>query len=706
MSALNERSISILIKLITLEKPLSFSDISDEFKVSERSIRNDIDSLISYLDKKNLKSSIDITKGSLNISNPKFKCELNKVLYNMPVSDVILSNNTRIICISMLIVTCTGYITIEEMCNYLFVSKTTIVDDLKKVKSEFKKFNLNLKSTVRGFKLVGGEFGKRIFIKSKLLSIKYDWILNDFGLELPITKWILSSIFSHTSNSECLLLINKTLSKIQNAMDHDFSDILINELRICLLLQINRIKGNHSVNFHKNQLDDFMLLKEYSVLKNELVSIFNSMKIELNESEIVFFIINLLGGSNISSMKENFENQYDIQIMTLDLLYKITDSLGIIFNSEFKIIINLINHMKSMIFRMKFELQLENPLLDDIKSNYKSIFEEVKKYIKPFETYSNAKITEDEVGFVTLYFAILFEQSTKETRFSSTPKVILVCNYGIGTANLLLSRLTFMYDINIVAVVSVSRFLDMKITNEIDLIISTIKLPSNSTGNIPNIVVDALLKQNNIEILDRLLKRKVNINNDKLIDVIKMSCHVVNEKQLRRDLNTFLTRGAVEAERKEIPMLRDVMKPELVALDYEATNWEDAVNKSGELLLQNGYIKESYIESMIETVKEVGPYIVISKGIALPHSRAISNVNKIGISMVRLLNPIEFGNKQNDPVKLVFAICSVDNNSHLKALQGLAELLMNPENVDYLNSEKDIYKVIEFIKERDAQNEN
>ena len=58
-----------------------------------------------------------------------------------------------------------------------------------------------------------------------------------------------------------------------------------------------------------------------------------------------------------------------------------------------------------------------------------------------------------------------------------------------------------------------------------------------------------------------------------------------------------------------------------VALRLKVDRWEDAVRAAGRMLLDCGAVEERYIEAMVETAKDLGPYIVIAPGIAIPHAR-------------------------------------------------------------------------------------
>lgn len=145
-------------------------------------------------------------------------------------------------------------------------------------------------------------------------------------------------------------------------------------------------------------------------------------------------------------------------------------------------------------------------------------------------------------------------------------------------------------------------------------------------------------------------------------------------------------------------MLSDVLKKEYVKLNVECKDWIEAVKESGKILLENNVITNEYIEEAIKGVKELGPYIVITKGVALPHATNKVGVNKTGISLITLKEPVEFGNIDNDPVYYVFMLATTDMDSHLSALSSLSELLSQKEFFETLKNSKNVQSVIDYIK--------
>lgn len=135
--------------------------------------------------------------------------------------------------------------------------------------------------------------------------------------------------------------------------------------------------------------------------------------------------------------------------------------------------------------------------------------------------------------------------------------------------------------------------------------------------------------------------------------------------------------------------LSNLLSRKTISLNVEVDNWEEAVRTSGNLLIQAGSIKPAYVEAMIESVKTNGAYIVIAPGVAIPHASPSESVLEPCMSLVTLKNPVDFGNENNDPVKLVIAFGTVDNKAHVKALSKLARILGDQEKLDGLfNAEK------------------
>ena len=129
----------------------------------------------------------------------------------------------------------------------------------------------------------------------------------------------------------------------------------------------------------------------------------------------------------------------------------------------------------------------------------------------------------------------------------------------------------------------------------------------------------------------------------------------------------------------------------------KAADWREAIKAAGSILVEVGSCTEAYIDQMITAVEELGPYIVITPHVALAHARPSADIKKADMSLVVLDEAVEFGSQANDPVKLVFAFCATDNESHLEKLGYLAQRL-NPETIEQLSNVKGVDEVLAILK--------
>jgi len=111
-------------------------------------------------------------------------------------------------------------------------------------------------------------------------------------------------------------------------------------------------------------------------------------------------------------------------------------------------------------------------------------------------------------------------------------------------------------------------------------------------------------------------------------------------------------------------------------------SWEEAVQVSAQPLLNGGQIAQSYIDGMIESVKEHGPYIVIAPNIALPHARPETGSIEIGYSVMKLEKPVSFLDDGSADASLFIALSCVDSNTHVEMLQEIVIILSDPVKHD------------------------
>lgn len=124
-------------------------------------------------------------------------------------------------------------------------------------------------------------------------------------------------------------------------------------------------------------------------------------------------------------------------------------------------------------------------------------------------------------------------------------------------------------------------------------------------------------------------------------------------------------------------LLKELVEKNRVAFYEKFPTWEEAVVASCKTLLVDGSIEQSYVDSVVNCIKEFGPYIIIAPHIAIPHSqKGAVGVNDTAIAFMKVEEPVHF--QENNPEKdarLFFTLAAIDNDKHFANMQKLAELL-------------------------------
>lgn len=139
-------------------------------------------------------------------------------------------------------------------------------------------------------------------------------------------------------------------------------------------------------------------------------------------------------------------------------------------------------------------------------------------------------------------------------------------------------------------------------------------------------------------------------------------------------------------------------KENRIKLNVEAKTWEEAIYKAAEILEEDGVIKPSYKDAIIESTKKTGPYYVITKGVAMPHARPEDGVIKSGFCFLKLKEGVYFGSKENDPVKYIFMVAMENNEKHIEFIQFLSDLMENEEFYKAVDENRPIEEIKNFFK--------
>ena len=148
-----------------------------------------------------------------------------------------------------------------------------------------------------------------------------------------------------------------------------------------------------------------------------------------------------------------------------------------------------------------------------------------------------------------------------------------------------------------------------------------------------------------------------------------------------------------------VSLLQDLLSEDNVSFHYPAETWEDVIRHGGQLMVDAGFTEPTYTEAMIDVVRDMGPYIVLAPGLAMPHARPEMGAKQVGTALVTLEKPIDFGSPENDPVSVAVFLCAPNKEEHIQLLTDIATLFEDEEFLDASANFESIEDVQQFLSE-------
>jgi PTS system mannitol-specific IIA component/PTS system ascorbate-specific IIA component len=133
-----------------------------------------------------------------------------------------------------------------------------------------------------------------------------------------------------------------------------------------------------------------------------------------------------------------------------------------------------------------------------------------------------------------------------------------------------------------------------------------------------------------------------------------------------------------------------------IRIEESVPTWQQAIHLAALPLLQNGFITENYITSMIENVEKLGPYIVIMPGFAMPHSKTEDGVISAGVSLLKLRKSVLF--PEDNEVSLLMVLAADGANAHVDMIGDLLDVLTEGDALQRLFHANDEAEILSCLK--------
>jgi activator of the mannose operon (transcriptional antiterminator) len=658
----------LLVELLNRTVPITITDLANLFNKTGRTMRNYLDEIQDEYKEFRIEIVRKTNVGVYITMDDKDKEELLNLLEKDKVgsfqADNFSSKYRQVYILKTLFEDKFSY-TIQMFADDLYCSKSTIVNELVHVQAWVERYNLILqRKQNQGLWIEGDEKDYRRAFKDLIDDIQDkeqevdDFIVSDVELDYRIDIVDYEKIKNMFPKIN-LYTIQRIIQEAEKELGLYFTDQAFLNLITHMAITIERLKNHKSVSSTENYFESLKKEREYTVARWVVNELTKEFKVNFPEEEIGYISIHMMG----AKIQEHYDAEessaiienYDVEFtdMAKSIIAMSSEILNVDLTKDEGLLTRLALHLRPTVMRLKYGLRLTNPILTRIKEEYTNIFGVAWACNSIFENKFGVTINEDEVGYLVLHLALSVD------KIRSKIKTIIVCSSGIGTSQLVASKLVKKFDNLDITHILPYNLLSQKIIEEADLIITTIR---NIKKAEKIVYISALVNENDYS----------NITN--------------TIKSLKRDGLGVTLSNSEDVKELDDKCQESILGKELCFLDSDISDFPQAIIYYGKLMEKRGYAKIGFHEDILKREKIGSTYI--GKGIAIPHAKDVF-VNKSKICIVKFTKPITW---QGNKVDVIFILCLKfnDANNTKNFFKKFYSLLENDEMISQIKNAQSI----------------
>lgn len=333
-----------------------------------------------------------------------------------------VTSSERVLYILAFLLNRDDYIKLEELCDFLYISRNTLTADLKKVEYIMNIYHLLLeRKSNYGILVIGKEIDKRICLANSLVK-RSGIMLKDYKKQQEQQK------------------IGDIILEVINKYKMRISEISLESLIIHTYIALGRIRRKFSIEISREKIEKLVGEEAMMASKDISVLLEERMQVVLGEDETAYLALHLGAKLSSNSFKKYGTNVVisgeidELVLCMIDTVYK---GFKIDFRDNLELRMSLNQHMVPFNIRMQYAIPLKNPLIQEIKKEYAFAYTIAATACTVLNEYYKTNIVEDEIGYFAMLFALALEKKDKKIEKKN---ILVVCASGKGTTQLFIYK--------------------------------------------------------------------------------------------------------------------------------------------------------------------------------------------------------------------------------------------------------------------------
>ena len=352
----------------------------------------------------------------------------------------------------------------------------------------------------------------------------------------------------------------------------------------------------------------------------------------------------ILSANKVRFSKSTTVVNQDVSEIADQLIQNMESILSITLSDDEELRESLLNHIGPLLFRLEHGIRIANPMIEDIKSEFRNMFDLTWLAVETISDVRFRKISDDEVGFLMLYF----QNAVEEKRISR--RILIVCPNGVVASNIIANRIEgVLPKLDIIEVSSIDKAKQYDLS-EFSFVVTTVDIPQLS---IPVVKVSMLVSEEDLRKIQRIYESVKN-----------------NEEESGKGEKIF----------------REFLPVNNIYFSRNECTREEVIDRVCTDLESRGYTQKEFRSALLAREATGGtdtPY-----GGAIPHG-AVKYVNQTALA-IWITNY-----KVN--VAVFLALSEKDIRRSRQIINAVSELVMNKNNIQKLAASDSMDEVVREI---------
>ena len=389
------------------------------------------------------------------------------------------------------------------------VSEATISSDLQDVEEWLKKYELYVvRKPGSGISVEGSEENYRRAIRAFISENIDTRIVRDSYEDTDrMTEYyeaLKKSNIGQVLNEDIVRRVMDCIMGVDNPRIHSLTENSYVGLVIHISIAVNRILKNEVIEADNRWkvVED----EDYRLARAIVRELEEEFEIQIPPVELSYICLHIKGAKHEKIRWDSpdggeIENR-EIQQLVNMMIDVFDSEKAFLLKQDDEFIQGLLAHLQPTLIRIVRGMQIRNPVLEDIKTNYPDIFSRCQNVAKVLEQATGKKVPEEETGFLTVHFGAAMVRLEGRNEQLRKVHVGVVCSSGIGISRLMAAKLENVFRERIQITTYGKNDVTSYVDGKTDFFISSISMEHTES---PAIFVNPLLSESDMEEIRRMI---------------------------------------------------------------------------------------------------------------------------------------------------------------------------------------------------------